>query len=191
LKIPFKSIAKRLTGFSTPIFGVSWKPPDFERDAASRILTELEDHRAFYAPYEAEFPPFVVDSIINARREITDELKNLDRNSKLAEHLLSIRAACRKFLTVVGKIPELIEFDKGGAKEDGRDFEVKEIDHKMNYDYFWSALGALRGEVGVHIACVASEYGIDVEEELASIFPEEVDDEQAEKKVERRWKHLI
>lgn len=36
---------------------------------------------------------------------------------------------------------------------------------------FLSALGELRGNFGVHLAFIAVKYGIDVEEQLAAIFP--------------------
>jgi hypothetical protein len=43
-----KQIAKRLTGISTPIGGISWTPPVDERDVAKKLLVFLEDRRALF-----------------------------------------------------------------------------------------------------------------------------------------------
>lgn len=80
----FKEIANRLTGFSTPIFGVSWNPPKLESEAAQRLITELEDKRVLFNPSDVEVTHHCVESIIQLRRFLTDELKGLDRESNLA-----------------------------------------------------------------------------------------------------------
>ena len=36
---------------------------------------------------------------------------------------------------------------------------------------FFAALGELRGVFGLHIAKIAAQYGLDIEEDLASILP--------------------
>ena len=46
----FSEIATRLTGISTPIFGVSWTPAQSDVDAVRRTLVFLEDRRVLYAP---------------------------------------------------------------------------------------------------------------------------------------------
>jgi hypothetical protein len=38
-------ILSRLTGFSVPVFGVSWSPPEAERAVARRVIASLEDRR--------------------------------------------------------------------------------------------------------------------------------------------------
>jgi len=52
----FKQIIGRLTGFSVPIFGVSWNPPEPEVQKARRVLTYLEDRRVLYNPDSLEVP---------------------------------------------------------------------------------------------------------------------------------------
>ena len=42
----------------------------------------------------------------------------------------------------------------------------------MNDIEFNQALGELRGVFGIHIGMIAAKYGLDVEDELASILPE-------------------
>jgi hypothetical protein len=39
-----------------------------------------------------------------------------------------------------------------------------------------TALGELRGVFGIHIAKLAAEYGLDIEDDLASILPARDDD---------------
>jgi len=41
--------------------------------------------------------------------------------------------------------------------------------------HFNSALGELRGVFGVHLAQIAAKYGLDIEDDLASILPMEAD----------------
>lgn len=41
----FKEIIKRLTGISTPIFGISWNPENTSSDVAKRAISFLEDRR--------------------------------------------------------------------------------------------------------------------------------------------------
>ena len=50
----FSEIAGRLSGFSTPIFGVQWEPPVIDRDVARRVISFLEDRRVLYDPYERD-----------------------------------------------------------------------------------------------------------------------------------------
>jgi hypothetical protein len=64
-----------------------------------------------------------------------------------------MRAACRKY-------------------PDATDPRVRRIHYPYGGDFLYaSALGELRGVFGLHLARVCVAYGIDVEEELASMFP--------------------
>jgi hypothetical protein len=42
---------------------------------------------------------------------------------------------------------------------------------------FITALGELRGSFGIHLATLATSYGLDMEDELASILPATPDDD--------------
>ena len=65
MKITFKNIAKSLTGISTPVFGVSWRPPETDRDVVKKLVIFLEDRRALYNPYYADSTPgWVLDSVL-------------------------------------------------------------------------------------------------------------------------------
>jgi hypothetical protein len=48
--VKFTDIIARITGFSTPVFGMSWEPPEFERDIIRKFLVSLEDRRVLYNP---------------------------------------------------------------------------------------------------------------------------------------------
>jgi len=90
-------IAKRLTGFSTPFGGVSWVAPEAEVTVARRVIRFLEDRRVLFNPSELEEPQHCVQSVIEIRRFLTDELGELP-DDDLAAQLGALRAACRKFL---------------------------------------------------------------------------------------------
>ena len=95
------------------------------------------------------------------RQCLTDELGKLEGGSELAASLRAMRAACRKFLERVGKDGrEGIRYASGGYQS----------------WTFGSALGELRGTFGIHIAKVAAEFKLDVEDKLAAILPGNAND---------------
>lgn len=156
----FKDIASRLTGISSPIFGVSWNPPEAERSIAKRTIAFLEDRRVLYSPSELEMPDHCVESVLEIRRTLTTEIAKLDEKSDLAASLRAMRAACRKFLdTVQGDEGRIIRF---GAQ----------FGHYASWT-FNSALGEMRGVFGVHLAKLATAYGVDIEDDLAAVIPGE------------------
>ena len=155
----FDEIKSRITGLSCPIFGVSWTPPEAERTVAARVVTFLEDRRVLYAPSEVEVPHHCVQSVLHIRQDLTRELQAVDRDSPLSATLRALRAACRKFLDTVGPM----------------DHRFSPIGNGYQDWVFIGALGELRGTFGIHIATVATSYGLDVEDELAAILPADAD----------------
>ncbi|MFK3648020.1 DUF6650 family protein [Lysobacter enzymogenes] len=154
----FQEIISRLTGFSTPVFGVQWNPPEPQRAIARRVIAFLEDRRVLFVPSEMESPDHCVQSILRIREFLTQELAGLDSDQPLAQSLRAMRAACRKCLaTVEADDRRIIEF---GA-------------HRNHYAswIFNGAIGELRGVFGIHIAALAASHGLDVEGDLASILP--------------------
>jgi hypothetical protein len=149
----FSEIVKRLTGFSTPLGGVSWTAPEAEVDVARRVIRFLEDRRVLYNIYELETPQHCVHSVLEIRRFLTVELGRLPDNA-LAAQLSALRTACHKFLDSIQDVDSLHMF-QGGPDE-------------WN---FISALGELRGVAGVLVAEIAAKYRLDVEGDLTSIFP--------------------
>ncbi len=102
-----------------------------------------------------------VQSVIEIRHHLSDELGKLDSGSELAATLRAMRAACRKFLERVGT--------------DGREG----IHHANGWGFhswtFGSALGELRGTFGTHVAKIATAFKLDVEDRLAAILPANAD----------------
>lgn len=161
----FKEIASRLTGFSVPIFGISWEPPEPEIKAARRVVAFLEDRRVLFSPSEMEVPDHCVQSVLEIRHFLTSELGHLDTSSELAQSLRGMRAASRKFLDEVGKDKDVVRY--GGHKG-----------HWASW-VFNGALGEMRGVFGLHIAKVAAQYGLDIEDDLAKILPARAEEEAA------------
>jgi len=155
--LKFAEIVKRITGFSTPIFGISWNPPESERVAAKRIISQLEDRRVLYKSSEMEVPEHCVTSIIDIRRMLSLELGSLEDKSALAKSIRAMRAACRKFLDSVQADDRIVRF---GAH----------FGHFASWE-FNGAVGELRGVFGVHLAQIAAQYGLDIEDDLAAILP--------------------
>ena len=153
----FSEIANRLTGISTSLGGISWQPTDLQVNAARRLIAFLEDRRVLYAPDELEVPSHCVHSVLEIRQFLTDELGKPD-HSPYADSLRAMRAAGRKFLDRVGT--------------DGRDIVVYANYHGHWASWtFYSALGEMRGTFGIHLANIAAEFKLDIEDKLASILP--------------------
>ena len=156
-------ITRRLTGISTPLGGASWQPSEPESAAAQRVIAFLEDRRVLYAPDELEVPEHCVRSVLEIRRFLTAELGRVDGGSDLSESLRAMRAAARKFLDSVGA--------------DGRE-AVLYANHRGHWASwtFYSALGEMRGTYGVHVARIAAQFRLDVEDRLATILPAAAED---------------
>lgn len=146
--LKFKELAQRLTGVQIPIFGVSWSAPEPERKVMRGVLAFLEDRRALYNPYNIEIEREVSDSVLEIRRELTSALKAVPEASPAAPALRAMRAACREYLDQSHRFP-----------------------HHLG---FMLALGQLRALFGLQVAFLAIEYGVDLEDELASIVPPEL-----------------
>jgi len=104
-----------------------------------------------------EVPDHCVMSVVDIRRILSQELGVLDEKSALAMSLRAMRAACRKFLDSVQANERIVRF---GAH----------LGHFASWE-FNGAVGELRGVFGVHLAQIAARYGLNIEDELASILP--------------------
>ena len=154
----FSEILNRLTGVSTPIFGISWNPAKLDVAIARKVITFLEDRRVLYSPGQMEVPASCVQSVIEIRHFLTEQLSDLNSSSELAMSLRAMRLACRKFLDTVGERKDDI------------------ITHGFSPGHFASwvflgALGELRGVFGVQLAKIAAQHKLDIEDELAVILP--------------------
>ena len=159
LKMKFKTILSRLTGLSCPIFGVSWNPSEDETTIATRIIRNLENKRVLFNPSEMDSPSYCVASTIQIREYLTSEMQNMNADSMLFEYTKAMRIAARKFT------------DRMEFKRD-KDFlcNARHWDHWASWT-FASALGEMRGTFGNMIAQIAAAYGLDVEDDLATIIP--------------------
>ena len=162
MKIRYQDVLQRITGISTPFFGVSWEPPQLERDIVRRVLAHLEDRRALYYPYEQELPSLVNNSIREIRRELSNALGMVEKDSVAGEAFTVMRRACREFLD---------EAEEIAVTAYGFDSFTDEAEYFM-------ALGKLRGLFGIQIARLSAAYGIDLGDELAYILPPAPDHEQ-------------
>ncbi len=162
----FTDIATRITGFSTPLFGVSWNPPAADVAVARKVLTFLEDRRVLFNPSEAELPEHCIHSVLDIRRFLTDVMMEHGQADELQGNLRAMRAACRRFLDELNIDPE-------------RKRVIVPQHHYDVYNYGgWvlnQALGELRGVFGIHVAQIAVKYGLDVEDPLATIIPADPD----------------
>jgi hypothetical protein len=154
-----KQLASRLTGFSTPVFGLSWEAPVAERDIARELLMEFEDRRVLYNPYTAETPRYCVEAVIQIRACLRDWLKRLGGTGVLSEHVRGLGAASRAFLDRMEDLERM-----WGGLDIGRFGQDVE---------FNDALGRLRAVFGVHLAFIAERYDLEIRGELVSILPQQ------------------
>jgi hypothetical protein len=145
--ITFKEIASRITGVSIPLFGISWNPPESDREIVRETFIFLEDRRALYNDYAHELDHEVAKSVLAIRSELTTALKRLSQNSEAAPCFSSMRAACREYL------------DSARPRSHGGPFS------------FMVELGKLRAMIGIQVAYLAVKYGINVDGDLAHIIP--------------------
>jgi hypothetical protein len=71
-RLGLTELTRRITGFSTPFFGVQWTPPANERDTVREFVTFLEDRRVLFTPYELEVEGQVERSVHAIRRRCTE-----------------------------------------------------------------------------------------------------------------------
>lgn len=149
----FKKIAESITGVSCPYFGVSWTPPKFESTTAGEILVFLEDKRVLYRDFDVEMPQQSIYSVNEIRNYLTEHLQKLDAASELGKSVKDLRLACRKFVNTV---------------EDDR---LNNSNQVIQTAVFNRALQDLRKTFGKNIAKMSLSYGLDVEDDLATIMP--------------------
>jgi hypothetical protein len=158
----FKELASKITGITFPLFGVSWQPAQSDIEIAKKIINFLEDRRVLYNAYQLEDPKHCYESVIEIRGFLTEQVNHTTRDSELDSIIRGMRAACRKALD---------HPTHGGSVEDLGGHRFGYLDQIQ----FFSAIGVLRGTMGVLIAKIAIMYGIDCEEDLLSIIPSDTE----------------
>jgi len=162
MKKTLRSLKSRITGFSTPIGGVSWEPPPDEATAFRRLVIFLEDCRVLYAPDEAEVPWHCIESVIHIRHHLNDAISAAPAQSVLETGARQMRAACRAFLDTASADSDVVRF---GFAEG----------HWASWR-FLPALGEFRARVGIQLAVLAAAYAVDIEDQLSVILPPELED---------------
>jgi len=169
LRMKFDEIKNRLTGLSCPVFGIQWNPPESQRAVARRVIRFLEDRRVLYVPYDVEIADYCTRSILEIRQLLTSELGALDEShGQLFQSLKATRAACRRFLDRAQQEP-----DAPPRRRFPRHWHDP---YDVESQAFFTALGEMRATFGVHLAILATQYGLDIEDGLASILPASDDD---------------
>lgn len=161
----FREITNRLTGVSTPIFGVSWTPAALDRDVARRAVVFVETRRVLFSTYTNEVPEECVQSVLEIRNFLSDVIGSGGIATELLEPLRLMRRYCVHFLERVGA-----NEDRGDADAAGRRL-FREPRWRMHDYWFGEALGELRSGVGLQVAIIAASFGLDVEDDLAHQLP--------------------
>lgn len=161
--LKIKKVLHRITGISSPFFGISWRPSESDRNIARQVVIFLEAKRVLYTPAAFEVEKNCIYSVIEIRNYLTKSFQEIDNpQSRLDSYLRQMRSACNKFLT---------EF----PPRKRRRFRIEHI-NIMALSVFAIALGELRGVFGMMLSKIESEYGIDVEPQLKEIMPRTRDD---------------
>jgi len=121
---------------------------------AKKLLAFLEDRRVLYSPYEVEVVDHIFMSVIEIRHFLTEILTTGGIDKELEEHVRALRGACRAFM--------------GNDVKHGRHSGYSNglQNFKLNQE-----LGEFRRTIGFHVAALSTRYGIDIEDDLASILP--------------------
>jgi hypothetical protein len=118
-----------------------------------------------YNEFEVEVPQHCVASVLEMRHFLTEVMMEHAQADELQKNLRAMRAACRRFLERMRIDPEGADSTiVRRAARQGLGFH----DLLLN-----QALGELRGVFGIHVAQIAVKYGLEVENQLATIFPPE------------------
>jgi len=157
-RLKITDLARRITGFSTSIVGLSLNPPAADRKVVRAFLTFLEDRRVLFNPFKLEVEYEVQQSILQIREQCTKAIGALPESSHAIAPLQGIRAACRRFLDE--------------PLTHSRRFHQRDI-YGPGGPEFFTALGEFRATVGAHVASLAVFYKIELKPEIAAIVPAE------------------
>jgi hypothetical protein len=155
--------ARRITGISIgPLGGIQWSDPGpSPRERVRRFILQLEDIRSLYHPVELLADEYFEETIHTVRAICTDTLATLSEDGFAVAPIRHIRSACRRYL----------HKKEDYYQKDFSEFEFKYGPVNHLRQHLAMLAGELRATVGYQTALLAGHYDLDVEENLASIFP--------------------
>lgn len=127
-----------------------------EPSIAKKIITSLEDRRALWQTFDAEFPDRVRQSLDHLRYRLVDLRSELTDGSPLDQVLLSLTKTIHVFFNAVESS------DLMRLRCDSNDPEWR---------HFSDALATLRKAIGLQISNLANAYGVTLSSDLKSIAP--------------------
>lgn len=148
----------RLTGATLGTVGAQWDRKDDDREIARRVLNMLGDRRVLWKDFTLEVEEHCVASAIEIRRELGRHLDNPEITDALAARLRLLQSLFRSFIDEIGPY---------GADPPHHRWRG------VGTDPLSMALGRLRGLVGLQIGVLASEFDLEVGDDLALIAPDE------------------
>lgn len=148
----FKRILQSVTGISTPIFGIQWTPPQWASDLAEETLVYLSDKRVLFNRFDMEDAGHCIQSVDNIRNHLVSQRQRLQGNKELDKSLATMLRACRRFIDYVGH-PKYSGFEK-----------------PIQDSILENELQKFRSSIGKQVATLSISFGVDVEDELASII---------------------
>jgi hypothetical protein len=143
--VRFSEIAERITGYTGPLFGASWEPPQLDRERARELIGWLSNRPVIYDPSESELPDQAVLEVSDVRKRLKGELAKGGIANELGDRLRAMREVCEAFAAA--------SYDEDDQESVGK------------------ALAKLREAFGWNVAVIAVRHGIDVPDELATILP--------------------
>lgn len=96
----------RLSGFSTPIGGVSWDKSITEKERIEYLFFYLQSKRILTNPIEMEIVKQCVDSILDIRKTLVGITKDVKFSDKNLSEIQNMITACNNYLNVTN------QFDK-------------------------------------------------------------------------------
>jgi hypothetical protein len=162
----------KINGVSTPLGGISWVSTESERIIARRVIAFLEDKRALsirFIPIPDRMMvgtirnDYCVESVLNIRKFLTDQLGELDEKSPLAIDIRNVRDACRKFLDITSSM----------KFETGMPFGYDS--HLIDSIAFNRALMDLKVVAGKHLLNISERFEIKIQGDLSFFINPEID----------------
>jgi hypothetical protein len=143
---------------SLPWFSAHWTQKKSDKKIAKVVIAFLEDRRVLFGQWTGEVPTHSLQSVFGIREFLRGQITSEDMGSDLSNTLKAMQAACRRFIDAAG--------------DNGENFSRhRRFTGGLTLDAFAIALGDFRATMGFYIAALATQYEIDIHEDLAEILP--------------------